>query len=69
MASLKAARPVTVSQLLASWLHSIGMECFCFEGDELWSRPDDELVAMAGAELETLLSWATDPECHDGGLR
>jgi protoporphyrinogen oxidase len=32
----------------------IGLEYFCFEGDELWSRPDDELVALAGAELARL---------------
>jgi protoporphyrinogen oxidase len=25
----------------------VGMEYFCFEGDELWSSPDDELVALA----------------------
>ena len=28
---------------------SIGMEYFCFEGDELWSMDDDDLVKMAGA--------------------
>ena len=28
---------------------SIGMEYFCFEGDELWNMKDDDLVAMAGA--------------------
>ena len=28
---------------------SIGMEYFCFEGDELWSMNDDDLVAMADA--------------------
>src|ERR1700757_4260107 len=33
---------------------SIGMEYFCFEGDELWNTPDDELVAMASAEIEKL---------------
>jgi protoporphyrinogen oxidase len=33
---------------------SIGMEYFCFEGDELWSMPDDQLVAMATQELQQL---------------
>ncbi len=33
---------------------SIGMEYFCFEGDELWNTPDDDLVAMAGREIEKL---------------
>jgi len=33
---------------------SIGMEYFCFEGDELWSMADDELVAMATREIQQL---------------
>jgi len=33
---------------------SIGMEYFCFEGDELWNMADDELVALATHELEQL---------------
>ena len=33
---------------------SIGMEYFCFEGDELWSMPDDDLVKMATEELQQL---------------
>ncbi|HEX3975723.1 MAG TPA: FAD-dependent oxidoreductase, partial [Solirubrobacteraceae bacterium] len=33
---------------------SIGMEYFCFEGDELWNMSDDDLVAMAGQEIEKL---------------
>jgi protoporphyrinogen oxidase len=33
---------------------SIGMEYFCFEGDELWSMADDDLVAMASREIEKL---------------
>jgi protoporphyrinogen oxidase len=33
---------------------SIGMEYFCFEGDELWNTKDDELVAMASREIEQL---------------
>ena len=33
---------------------SIGMEYFCFEGDELWSMRDDDLVAMATQEIQQL---------------
>jgi protoporphyrinogen oxidase len=33
---------------------SIGMEYFCFEGDELWSMADDALVALATRELQEL---------------
>lgn len=33
---------------------SIGMEYFCFEGDELWDADDDELVALATREIEQL---------------
>ena len=33
---------------------SIGMEYFCFEGDRLWSMPDDDLVAMATREIQQL---------------
>ena len=33
---------------------SIGMEYFCFEGDDLWSSTDDELVELAKFEIEKL---------------
>jgi protoporphyrinogen oxidase len=33
---------------------SIGMEYFCFEGDELWNMDDDDLVAMGARELQQL---------------
>src|SRR5437763_7689244 len=33
---------------------SLGMEYFCFEGDELWTTPDDELVTMATREIQQL---------------
>jgi protoporphyrinogen oxidase len=33
---------------------SVGLEYFCFEGDELWSMSDDDLVAMATGELQQL---------------
>jgi len=32
----------------------LGMEYFCTEGDELWSRPDPEFIALAIKELEQL---------------
>jgi protoporphyrinogen oxidase len=32
----------------------VGLEYFCFEGDELWTMSDDELVALASSELEKL---------------
>jgi protoporphyrinogen oxidase len=30
----------------------VGLEYFCFEGDELWTKPDEELVRLATVELE-----------------
>jgi protoporphyrinogen oxidase len=33
---------------------SIGMEYFCFEGDELWNMPDEELVKFATREIQQL---------------
>jgi protoporphyrinogen oxidase len=35
-------------------LNCYGMEYFCFEGDELWSAPDNELVRLAQRELVQL---------------
>jgi protoporphyrinogen oxidase len=32
----------------------VGLEYFCFRGDELWSKPDSELVALARRELAAL---------------
>ncbi|WP_395332155.1 NAD(P)/FAD-dependent oxidoreductase [Novosphingobium sp. BL-8H] len=32
----------------------VGLEYFCFEGDGLWSMADDDLVALATREMETL---------------
>jgi len=41
----------------------LGLEYFVFEGDELWSAPDDELVALATAEIDRLgLVAAADVE-------
>jgi protoporphyrinogen oxidase len=33
---------------------SVGMEYFCFEGDDLWSSSDDQLVELAKFEIEKL---------------
>ncbi len=32
----------------------VGLEYFCFEGDDLWTMSDDDLVALASRELEQL---------------
>jgi len=32
----------------------VGLEYFCFEGDELWSRPDEDLVTLAREEIARL---------------
>ena len=32
----------------------LGLEYFVFEGDEVWSTPDDELIALGARELEQL---------------
>jgi protoporphyrinogen oxidase len=43
----------------------LGLEYFCFEGDGLWSMPDEELVALATRELAEL--GLADPErVHEG---
>ena len=36
----------------------LGLEYFCFEGDELWDMDDDALVELASDELEQL-GWST----------
>ncbi len=39
----------------------IGLEYFASRGDDLWDRPDDELIALGAAEAETIgLFAATD---------
>lgn len=32
----------------------IGLEYFCFQGDELWERDDEDLVALARGEIDSL---------------
>lgn len=33
---------------------SLGLEYFCFEGDELWSKPDHELIALGTREIDAI---------------
>ena len=33
---------------------SLGLEYFCFEGDDLWSSADEDLVALGRREVETI---------------
>ncbi len=45
----------------------LGLEYFCFEGDDLWNMPDKELVELGKKEMETLrLLKASDVE--DGSV-
>jgi protoporphyrinogen oxidase len=43
----------------------LGLEYFCFEGDELWRSSDEELVALAGEEVAAL--GLVEPERLAGG--
>jgi protoporphyrinogen oxidase len=40
--------------LVKEGMTCLGLEYFVFEGDELWSTPDDELVKLGARELERL---------------
>ncbi len=42
-----------------------GMEYFCFEGDGLWTMPDDALVKLAGEEL-VRIGLADAADLHNG---
>lgn len=44
----------------------VGLEYFCFEGDGLWASSDDELVALATAEMAAL--GLCDPAHVEGGV-
>ncbi len=33
---------------------SLGLEYFCFEGDDLWTRTDDELIALGKREIASI---------------
>ena len=43
----------------------VGLEYFCFEGDGLWSMADDDLIELAGKEMEIL--GLLDPKDVIGG--
>ncbi|HET8814174.1 MAG TPA: NAD(P)/FAD-dependent oxidoreductase [Solirubrobacterales bacterium] len=43
----------------------LGLEYFCFEGDDLWSSPDEELVELGRREVASL--GLVDPERVEGG--
>ncbi|HEX6575380.1 MAG TPA: NAD(P)/FAD-dependent oxidoreductase [Gemmatimonadaceae bacterium] len=45
----------------------IGMEYFCFKGDDLWTKPDEELLALATDEL-TRLGLAPGARVIDGSV-
>ncbi len=46
-------------------LACLGLEYFCFEGDGLWTAPDEELLALARKEL-AIIGLTTEAECIDG---
>jgi protoporphyrinogen oxidase len=43
----------------------LGLEYFCFEGDDLWNMPDDELIELGKKELESL-GLANSDDVEDG---
>jgi len=43
----------------------LGLEYFCFEGDDLWRQPDDRLIEIAAEELE-ILQLADRKDVRDG---
>ena len=44
---------------------SLGLEYFCFEGDDVWTMPDAELVALGRREIDTI-GLASASEVIDG---
>lgn len=46
-------------------MSSVGMEYFCNEGDEIWTMPDAQLIALATSELDEL-GLAQGQEVVDG---
>jgi protoporphyrinogen oxidase len=38
-------------EMVPAGMTCLGLEYFCFEGDGLWSAPDDELIALAKREI------------------
>jgi protoporphyrinogen oxidase len=45
----------------------LGVEYFCFEGDDLWNMPDDEAVALATGELARI--GLVDPAAVTDGVK
>jgi protoporphyrinogen oxidase len=45
----------------------LGLEYFCFEGDGLWTSSDEELIALAERELDTL-GLAPGARAEDGAV-
>ncbi len=43
----------------------LGLEYFCFEGDSLWTMPDDQLIELGKNELETL-GFVRPEDVEDG---
>ena len=54
--------PYMVSDQSKVWL---GLEYFCFEGDELWRMPDDELIRFGAKEL-AMIDIVDEAEVLDG---
>jgi protoporphyrinogen oxidase len=44
---------------------SLGLEYFCFEGDDMWTMPDADLVALARREIDSI-GLASASEVIDG---
>ena len=45
----------------------LGLEYFCFEGDALWSMPDDQLIELGKQELEAL-GFVNPVDVEDGAV-
>ena len=45
----------------------LGVEYFCFEGDEIWELPEDEAISLATAELARI--GLIDPTLVFGGAK
>jgi protoporphyrinogen oxidase len=41
-------------EMVRPGMNCLGLEYFCFEGDGLWSSPDEELIALAKSEIAQL---------------
>jgi protoporphyrinogen oxidase len=54
--------PYMVADRATTW---IGLEYFCFEGDRLWTLPDQEMISLAKAELAKI-GIIDARDCLDG---